>query len=566
MGVSTSTPSYAYDQLYLPADHFRLCNPSSSCFCHTNHNTPNGHCGHHSRSKYVYVERNNPSGRESYRDPMEWIERGMVPPGWLAGLSGGMGGGMGGMSMWRAKDWEVMRGLVAQMMAEKRELGESPWGDMMGMGGMGGLQGYEMGSMGAYPAGPGYHQQYQYSAPPPYGQWQGPWQGGMAGGGGNGSGRGGMMVDEETRDRTRLMHDIMFGSEAEKQEKQLQEQLLKRLTPMIPELAKLLAMQQAGLNGAGSNGGGMMAGPPPAGGMPAGPMGMGGMSPHGPAGGMPGMNPMMYSPAAMGGMHPMMGGGDPSMLMGGGGDMGGGFGRRRNRGRRAMRDFDYDEDDDDDFVGFGGRGRGGGMRRRRRGRYNFDDDDLFGDRGGEDSRFRGPPPRGPSRPRPNNGGGGGGSTNGGGGGAVFDTFNEDARFRTVPTGDPQPAQWTSPRNTAPAPPPMATAPPPNRILTPVDEPINASPPPMPINRPGPPPGAIPISPDRAAPPYRFFETTRPPTYTGIPVDGYPPTRPIPIRHAHFRPEAGLARPRQDEENRGEPQAGGPANPHYITPQ
>ena len=394
------------------------------------------------------------------------------------------------------------------------------------------------------------------------------------------------MVDEESRDKIRLLHDIMFGSEADKQEKQVQEQLLKRLTPMIPDLAKLIALQQAGLNGASSNGGGMMPGPPPAGGLPPGPMGMGGMNPYGPPGGMPGMAPMMYPPGSMGGMHPMMGGGggEPGMMMGGGGgDMGGGFGRRRNRGRRGMRDFDYDEDDDDDFGGFGGRGRGGGGRIRRRGRYNFDDDDLFGDRGGEgeyvepalvvliatladydiDSGFRGPPPRGPPpRPRPGNGGG---STSGGGGGAVFDTFNNDARFRTVPAGDPQPAQWTSPGNTAPAPPPMATAPPPDRVLTPVEEPINiSSPPPMPINRPGPPPGAIPISPERV-PPYRFFETPQPPTYPGIPVGDFPPARPITIRHAHFRPEAGLARPRQEEENRGEPQAGGPSGVHDITP-
>ncbi|GAB7327466.1 hypothetical protein MBLNU13_g11346t1 [Cladosporium sp. NU13] len=540
MGVSTSHPSHAYDQLYLPADCFRLCNPNS-CFCggshaHTHsHNCGHSNCGHHSRSKYVYVERNNLSGRESYRDPMELIERGLAPPGW----------GVNSMGLWRPKDYEVMRGLVAQWMAERRGLME---GEMMG----GGLQGYGTGT--AYP--PQYHQ-----VPPPWSQWQqGPWQGGQDGG----MGKRDMIVDEETRDRTRLMHDILFGSDAEKQEKQVQEQLLKRLTPMIPELAKLLAMQQAQLNGASSNAG-MMPGPLPAGGMPAGPMGMGGMSPYGPAGGMPGMTPMMYPSAGMGGMHPMMGGGDPSMMLGGGGDMGGGFSRRRNRGRRAMRDFDYDEDDDDDFGGFGGRGRGG-MRRRRRGRYNFDDDDLFGDRGGEDSRFRGPPPRSPPRPRPNNGdGGGGGGSTSGGGGAVFDTFNDDARFRTVPAGDPQPAQWTSSRNTAPAPPPVATAQPPNRVLTPVEEPVNTSPPPMPINRPGPPQGAIPI-PQERAPPYRFYETTHPPTYPGIPVDGFSPTRPIPIRHAHFRPEAGLARPRQDEENRGEPQAGGPAAPRDITPQ
>ena len=543
MGTSPSTPSYAYDQLYLPADCFRLCHPNS-CFCHTGHAHNHSHnCGHHhSRSKYVYVERNNPSGRESYRDPAELIERGLVPPGW----------GMGCVGLWRPKDYEVVRGLVAQCMAERRGLIE------------------EMGAV--HP--PQYHQ-----APAPWSQWQqGAWQGVRDGG--LGSGKREVFVDEETRDRTRLMHDILFGSDAEKQEKQVQEQLLKRLTPMIPELAKLLAMQQAQSNGAISNVG-MMSGPPLAGGVPAGPTGMGGTSPYGHTGGMPGMTPMMYPSAGMGGMHPMMGGRDPSMMLGGGGgDMGGGFGRRRNRGRRAMRDFNYDEDDDDDdddFGGFGGRGRGGMRRRRRPGRYNFNDDDLFGDRGGEgeyvepalvvltttiadhglDSRFRGPPPRGPPRPRPNNGGGGGG--------AVFDTFNDDARFRTVPAGDPQPSQWTSPGNTASAPPPMATAPPPDRVPTPVEDPINTSPPPMPINRPGPPPGAIPI-PQERAPPYRFYDTTHLPTYPGIPVDGFSPTRPIPTRHAHFRPEAGLARPRQDEENRGEPQAGGPAAPRDITPQ
>jgi hypothetical protein len=324
MGVSTSYPSHAYDQIYLPADCFRLCNPSS-CFCggnhhnHHNHSHHNNHCGHHSRSKYVYVERNNPSGRESYRDPMELIERGLVPPGW----------GMSNVGLWRAKDFEVMRGLVAQAMAERRGLAEGGWGDMMGGGG-GGLQGSGVGGLPAY-SPPQYH--HQAPPPPAWGQWQGAWQGGQDGGG-----KRDMFVDEETRDRTRILHDIVFGSDAEKQEKQVQEQLLKRLTPMIPELAKLLAMQQAGLSGAGSNGAGMMPGPPPVGGMPTGPMGMGGMSPYGPAGGMPGMTPMMYPSASMGGMHPMMGGGDPSMLMGGG-DMGGGFGRRRNRGRRAMRDF-----------------------------------------------------------------------------------------------------------------------------------------------------------------------------------------------------------------------------------
>jgi hypothetical protein len=487
---------------------------------------------------------------------MELIERGLVPPDW----------GMSNVSLWRPKDYEVMNRVLAQWMANQRGVTEVPWAEMGAMGGMGtnGLQGMQGYGPPGYP-----------HPPPPWGSWQAPWQGGYEMGNGRRD-----PIDDDLREKMRVLYDINFGSEADKQEKQIQEQMLKRLQPLIPELTKLIALQQqSGLNGAGLNGG-MMPGPPQ-GGMPPGPMGMGGMGPYGFPGGMPGMNPMMNPMAAMGGMNPMMGGGDPGM-MGGGGDMGGGFPRRRPRPRRGIRDFDYDDEEEDDFGGFG-RGRGGhGGRRRRRGRYNFDDDDLFGDRGGDgeyvepalvvrieaiadyltDSRGpRGPPPRGPQRPRPSNGGGsgaGGGSV--GGGGAVFDTFNDDARFRSVPAGDPQPAQWTSPRRDAQ--PPMATAPP-NRILIPIQEPINSSPPPMPVNRP-PPPGAIPIPPD-GVPPYHFFDMPTPPTYPGIRVDELPSARPIPIRRTHFREEAGLARPRQDEENRGEPQAGGPAAAHDVTP-
>jgi hypothetical protein len=109
---------------------------------------------------------------------------------------------------------------------------------------------------------------------------------------------------------------------------------------------------------------------------------------------------------------------------------------------------------------------------------------------------------------------------------------------------------------------MVTAPS-NRVLTPILEPINSSPPPMPVNRP-PPPGAIPIPPD-VIPPYRFFDMPTPPTCPGIHVGELPSARPMPIRRTHLREEAGLARPRQDEENRGEPQAGGPAAAHDVTP-
>lgn len=183
-----------------------------------------------------------------------------------------------------------------------------------------------------------------------------------------------------------------------------------------------------------------------------------------------------------------------------------------------------------------------------------------------DSRGRRPPPRGPRpHPRPSNG-------NGGGGEAVFDTFNEDAHFRTGPVAAQQPAQWTaqaSPMRTSVPPPAMATAPP-NRVLTPVEEPLSTSPPPIPITRPSAtdrnwvPPGAIPI-PAEGAPPYRSypgaFDITAPPGYPGVPVGDARPTS----RRAHFHPEAGLSRPRQEEENRGEPPAGGPMGAHDVTP-
>lgn len=363
MGVSTSTPSYAFDQLYLPADCFRVCNPDA-CFCRG---------GYHSRSKYVYVERNNPSGRERYHDPMELMERGLFPPpGW----------GMSSMNSWRPKDWELMSGMYAQWMANQRGITEVPWADMRGGMGANQMMGWNgNGLQGGFAGGlPPYSQM-----PPPLAAWQGGWQNGPPDAGNGNERRRDSTIDEEMREKIRILHDITFGSEADKQEKQIQEQMLKRLQPMIPELAKLIALQQAGLNngqGVNGNAAGMMPGAPA--GMTG--MGMGGMPIPGmnpmmaAGGGMPGMNPMMHPLAAMGGMNPMMAAADAGMMGGGGGEMGGGLGRRRNRGRRAMRDFDFDDDEEDEFGGFG-RGRGG--RRRRRGRFNFDGDDLFGDRGGD---------------------------------------------------------------------------------------------------------------------------------------------------------------------------------------
>lgn len=207
-----------------------------------------------------------------------------------------------------------------------------------------------------------------------------------------------------------------------------------------------------------------------------------------------------------------------------------------------------------------------------------------------DSRTRRGPPKGPQGPRPGNGGGSGGGGSGGGGGgpgstggggAVFETINDDARFRSAPAGVP--LHWASPpRPTAPPPTPMATAQPPGRILTPIQEPLQSSPPPIPVTRPSsaavgwPPPGSIPI-PQDGAPPYRShpgtFDMPNPPMYAGSIDGGLPSARLVPGRRVSFRPEGAtsfrpegaMARPRQDEENRGEPEAAGPAGRHDITP-
>jgi hypothetical protein len=465
MGISPSSPSHAYSQLYLPADTFRLCHAGSSCFCRGTHP--------HNRSKYVYVDRssnhnshnnnnngnspssypyygNNPgyaggSPREVYRDiPMDLLERGMVPPGW----------GMAGVRDWRKRDWDTINQMFESYLAAggngggmgQRGLkggggGEIPWAEMMfanggGGGAAGGLQGMQ--GMQGYGVAGGGPMAFQQQQPPsawgpgmgpgfaPAGPWQqgngyqnpgnlgnmNPWQGvGVGGGPPDYTAANKRDIPSPADDprftgmdeKLRILTDIMFGSEAERQEKQVQEQLLKRFQPMIPELAKLIALQQqqqqAGSAGAGGPSAGLGAG-----GMPGmGGIGGAGMNPFaaGPAGMMPppgmgmgmGMGGPMMNPYAMGGsMGPMMGGGggggDPGMMGGGGGgDMGGGgAGRRRTpgRGRRPIRDYDYDEEDDDDFGGFGSRPRGGRGRRRRGGGGRLGrDEDLFDDWGGD---------------------------------------------------------------------------------------------------------------------------------------------------------------------------------------
>ena len=355
---------------------------------------------------------------------MDLLGRGMVPPGW----------GMAGVRDWKRRDWEVMEGMLRGYLApggngggqQQQGLrgggggggGEFPWAEMMfaNGGGMHGMQGYG----GAGPMG---FQQQQQQQPSAWGPGPGlsPWQSNPYHNGGNNYGfnlnsannnmnpwqsgvSGGPDFKRDIHspvddprftgmdEKLRILTDIMFGSEAERQEKQVQEQLLKRFQPMIPELAKLIALQQqqqAGGAAAGAAAGGL---PGMGGGGP-------GMSPFaaGPAGMMPpppgmgmGGGPMLNPYAAMGGgMGPMMGGGggDPGTMGGGGGggDMGGGGGpgRRRNqRGRRPIRDYDYDEEEEDDYGGFGSRVRGGRMRRRGGGRTRRDGD-LFDDWAGD---------------------------------------------------------------------------------------------------------------------------------------------------------------------------------------
>jgi hypothetical protein len=174
---------------------------------------------------------------------------------------------------------------------------------------------------------------------------------------------------------------------------------------------------------------------------------------------------------------------------------------------------------------------------------------------------RGPPPKGPRRPRPEDGGGnvggGGGGGNGGGstggGGAVFDTFNDNARYRSAPAHVAQPTHWVSPQREPPPGPqqqppppppppaqPMPPPPPPNRVLTPIQVILRGSPPPV-VNRP-PPFGAIPIPPE-GAPPYRPFDGSMydspvsPMYHPGAPMGEFAGERQFPRRNFDFRSEA-----------------------------
>lgn len=359
MGSSYSRLGHSYNDIYLPADCLRQCHPDR-CFCR---GTP-----HRSR-KWLYVERGG-DGRESYRDPMVYMDSLM-----MGGGVGGMGGGWAlprewqGVENWRLKDFERLSQVVGEYLGRVggvRGLGAGPaW-----MGGFGGLVADGMGGGGGGGGGGGVRYASQR-------------RGRFAG---DGSWEDEMMqrmkrMEEIARDyddRIRGISDHLYGSSAERQE----EIYKKRQRQMWQDFMQSGQMQSpmgmggmgglGGMGGMGSLGQAMQMGG--MGGAGMNPMAMGGMGGGGMMGGMGGM----MNPMAMGGMGGM-GSGSPLM---GAGALGGMDDRLESRRRVASRRRPFLRDDDDDDDDFGG-GGGGRFGRRRRSRRFGDDDDLFGGRFGD---------------------------------------------------------------------------------------------------------------------------------------------------------------------------------------
>lgn len=74
MGLDCSRPTQV-GELYLPSDTLRVCNPRN-CWCGG---------GHHRRARHVYIEHSS-DGRETYRDPVYYMEKalqgGGLPMSW----------------------------------------------------------------------------------------------------------------------------------------------------------------------------------------------------------------------------------------------------------------------------------------------------------------------------------------------------------------------------------------------------------------------------------------------------------------------------------------------------
>lgn len=201
---------------------------------------------------------------------------------------------------------------------------------------------------------------------------------------------------------------------------------------------------------------------------------------------------------------------------------------------------------------------------------------------------RGPkgPYSGPQKPPPRPGG-----RPGGGAGAVFDNDQYSEFHRTAQhTAPPRPYPEYMPYH--PEQPVPSTGQ--GRVLTPVQTPVQSPPPGMPTRPPTfasqapeqaranwPPPGSIPVhEPQARYPPVSMDMGTAP----GYPADGMgtasaypanmgglgagiagPSSRPF-GRRVSFHTGGGLARPREDEERRGEPEAGAEKGRRDVSPQ
>ncbi|CZT14802.1 uncharacterized protein RCC_12128 [Ramularia collo-cygni] len=545
MGIAPSRT-----ELYLPSDYsLRVCSPDR-CWCNGRHHN----C---SSPKYLYVERGG-DGRERYQDPVDMVGEFF------------MNGGGGGLSKnpgeWTVRDYERLGEVLNEW--QMRERGRRRGG-------------------GGNNYGPS------------------PWDGS---GGGDGSGR--RRRTHPTRGEFDRMRDtvedkfqrmaeeyqrhmaerdsLLFGSASDHKREQYRNNMLKTLQEILPQLSQMIAAQQMG--GGGMNGGGMnmgmgmgmgmqngMQGGIPGLGAMGGAAGSPGMGMQGGGMGMPGINvnPMMNPMAAaaamaggpgMGPMNtPMMPGGGMNEFGGGGvgGFGGGGFGGpgRRGRGRRERA---FRDDFDDDFGG-GGRRAGRPFRRGRRGGWDDEDDDLLGGIGGDGERPQG----GPQRPRRPNGGDFDGGT------AHQDVYGNriDDGFRMAPPippqhthFHPQPEYARSPgtdylgeertygqaRNVHPVVPPLRRPSPSGHPQAWVPE----------TNMP-PDPTLRPISPPAGR--YWPAGSTRQPRGASVPpifeadsvCEAVPSSmRPGSLKRATgFQPEARLSRPRDEEPNRREPEAG-----------
>ncbi|KAK5114782.1 hypothetical protein LTR85_010095 [Meristemomyces frigidus] len=587
---------------YSPYETLRECQPDK-CWCQ----------GSHRYSKYMYVERGS-NGQERYHDPYDYINNRML-------TGGGLPGDWKDPGEWTVRDVDRLGGILSEY--NRRAQGQpqmfggvgggaAPW-----MGPVTQVMPWMAGGPGGGVGMPAVAMMMRMADNPflkmPRDNHR--------------SNRRSSWEDEimqrikrmeeiakEYEERMTSMRNHLYGSDADRQEelyKQRQNKLWQEFQQAQMQSMMGMGGVVNGLGGAGIGGMGMgmampqgnpmMAAPQGfagGGGMCQGMQGFGGMGQMGGFGGMNGMGGFGMGEGAAGMMDPrqaqMMGSMGGMGGLGNGGGMGFGMGRRGGRRARRNLGFSGDDDyDDEDFGGGGGGGGGGfggGRRRRRRG--GFDDGDLFGGGFGDGRPSPRGPAGGPRRPmRPDRGDG----PSGGGRGAGPDNdrgfFNEDPPMRTGYSPD------ILARRAAAAPPMQqrpATAEP-SRAESPMRGAMPGSPPPGMHMRPSkagapgeqaPPPGAIPIQPGgHTGPgaadvdPYHTFRSAYggresfPPYASGAgPPYGGGDAGPDTTQRTSagpghvgfdFGPEAKLARTRDDEEMRGETDAGAQPGPRDI---